>query len=50
MKVLLTGANGQLGQALQKDVPKGIELVIRNHSQLDLANFDACQSPLTEMA
>ena len=48
MKVLLTGANGQLGQALQKDVPKGIELVTRNRSQLDLANFDACQAAVHE--
>ena len=27
MKVLLTGAAGQLGQALQASVPQGIELI-----------------------
>ncbi len=44
MKVLVTGTNGQLGQALLKSVPKDIELIATNRSQLDLSNYQACQA------
>ncbi len=44
MKVLVTGTNGQLGQALLKSVPKDIELIATNRSQLDLSNHEACQA------
>ena len=42
MKVLLTGASGQLGQALIASRPEGVELVPLGRSDLDLANADAC--------
>jgi len=43
MKVLLTGASGQLGQALIASRPEGVELVPLGRSDLDLANASACQ-------
>ena len=43
MKVLLTGATGQLGQALIASRPEGVELVPLGRSDLDLANAAACQ-------
>ena len=43
MKVLLTGAGGQLGQALIASAPKEIELVATGRQQLDLADPDACR-------
>lgn len=36
MKVLLTGASGQLGQALQQQQPAGIELLALTRQQLDI--------------
>ena len=44
MKVLLTGAAGQLGQALQASVPAGVEVVATSRAQLDLADGDACRA------
>lgn len=38
MKVLLTGASGQLGQALLASVPQGLELVAPDRKTLDLAD------------
>ena len=43
MKVLLTGAGGQLGQALIASRPEGVELVPLRRSDLDLADADACR-------
>jgi len=43
MKVLLTGATGQLGQALIASRPEGVQLVPLGRSDLDLANAAACQ-------
>ena len=43
MKVLLTGAAGQLGQALQASVPEGVELLATSREQLDLADAVACR-------
>ena len=43
MKVLLTGAGGQLGQALIASAPEGIELVATSRQQLDLADLEACR-------
>jgi dTDP-4-dehydrorhamnose reductase len=43
MKVLLTGATGQLGQALIASRPEGLQLVPLGRSDLDLANAAACQ-------
>ncbi len=44
MKVLLTGAAGQLGQALIAACPVGIELIACGRQELDLADQDACRS------
>jgi dTDP-4-dehydrorhamnose reductase len=41
MKILLTGAKGQLGQSLQQCVPQDIELIALDHHQLDIT--DAAQ-------
>jgi dTDP-4-dehydrorhamnose reductase len=38
MKVLLTGANGQLGWELQRTVPPGIELVAFGSGELDITD------------
>ena len=46
MKVLLTGAGGQLGQALIASAPAGIELVTTSRQQLDLADPEACRGAL----
>jgi dTDP-4-dehydrorhamnose reductase len=43
MKVLLTGAAGQLGQALIASRPEGVELVALGRSDLDLADAEACR-------
>jgi dTDP-4-dehydrorhamnose reductase len=40
MKVLIVGAAGQLGRALQRTVPEHIELVAWDRSQLDLSQTD----------
>ncbi len=42
MKVLLTGATGQLGQALMASRPAGIELIACSRAELDLAKPEAC--------
>ena len=52
MKVLLTGAAGQLGQALRQQVPAGVELIATSRSgdpatgllRLDLADVAACRA------
>ena len=51
MNILLTGAAGQLGQALRQQLPEGIELIATSRSgdpaagllPLDLADADACR-------
>ena len=56
MKILLTGAAGQLGQALRQQVPEGIELIATSRSgdpatgllPLDLADADACRAAVLE--
>lgn len=44
MKVLVTGAAGQLGRALQETCPAGIELVAAGRGELDLADAPAIRS------
>ena len=48
MKVLLTGAGGQLGQALIASAPEGIELVATSRQQLDLADPEACRGAVQQ--
>ena len=43
MRVLLTGPNGQLGQALQRSVPQGIDLISQTRHELDLTDPWACK-------
>jgi dTDP-4-dehydrorhamnose reductase len=44
MKVLLTGAAGQLGQALIASSPPEVELIACSRAELDLANPEACRA------
>ena len=44
MKVLLTGAAGQLGRSLIAQQPAGIELIATSRQDLDLASADACRA------
>jgi len=46
--VLVTGANGQLGQALVKTVPAHINLVALNRGQLDICDRDAVTETITQ--
>ena len=39
MKVLITGSKGQLGHAIQKNVPKGIQLISLDKKEFDLYLF-----------
>jgi dTDP-4-dehydrorhamnose reductase len=48
MKVLLTGAAGQLGHALRQQVPAGIELIATSRRELDLADASACRTAVLE--
>ena len=56
MKILLTGAAGQLGQALRQQVPAGVELIATSRSgdpatgllPLDLADAAACRAAVLE--
>lgn len=41
MKVLLTGAAGQLGRELQRTAPHGVVLVARDSAGLDITDFQA---------
>tara|TARA_Y100001968_G_scaffold328056_1_gene374408 strand:- start:1014 stop:1904 length:891 start_codon:yes stop_codon:yes gene_type:complete len=43
MKVILTGASGQLGQALIEMKPKQVEIISLSRNDLDLENHDACR-------
>ena len=44
MKVLLTGAAGQLGQALMSSKPEGVEVIACSRAELDLADPAACRA------
>jgi dTDP-4-dehydrorhamnose reductase len=54
MKILLTGAAGQLGQALRQQVPEGVQLIATSRSGgeglvgLDLADAEACRAVVHE--
>ena len=48
MKVLLTGAGGQLGRALIASAPQGVDLVATSRQQLDLADPSACRAAVQE--
>ncbi len=44
IKILLTGATGQLGQELAATPPAGVELIPTSRLQLDLADAAACRA------
>jgi dTDP-4-dehydrorhamnose reductase len=48
MKVLLTGAAGQLGQALIASKPPGMELIACGRAELDLADAEACRAAVQQ--
>jgi dTDP-4-dehydrorhamnose reductase len=48
MKVLLTGATGQLGQALIASRPEAVELVALGRNDLDLADGEACRQAVRQ--
>ena len=50
MKVLITGANGQVGWELQRALAPLGEVVALGHAQLDLANADAIRQVLRHAA
>jgi dTDP-4-dehydrorhamnose reductase len=49
MKVLLTGAAGQLGQALIASRPPGVELIACSRAELDLAHAEACRAAVRDL-
>ena len=49
MKVLLTGAGGQLGQALIASAPQGLDLVATSRKELDLSNPEACRAAVQQL-
>ena len=48
MRILLTGAGGQLGQELCNSVPPGLELIATGRKQLDLADAKACRAAVEQ--
>jgi dTDP-4-dehydrorhamnose reductase len=48
MKVLITGAGGQLGTALAVCAPAGAKLVLAGHAELDIADGDAVSAFVAE--
>tara|TARA_Y100000589_G_C27194737_1_gene646287 strand:- start:1593 stop:2489 length:897 start_codon:yes stop_codon:yes gene_type:complete len=43
LKILLTGASGQLGSAILENVPKSVKIVTPNRNELNLSNKDQCR-------
>lgn len=48
MKVLITGAGGQVGWELQQTVPKGIEIIALHRADLNIADQSAVTSAVQE--
>ena len=49
IKVLLTGAKGQLGFSIEKLNPKGIQLVSRDKNQFDLSKINKIKKKLEDI-
>lgn len=49
MRVLLTGAAGQLGQALVASAPAGVDLIACTRAALDLADAAACRQAVLDL-
>lgn len=50
MRVLVTGAGGQLGRALLAAVPAGVALRARSHASLDIADSGAVEAAFADFA
>jgi dTDP-4-dehydrorhamnose reductase len=50
MKVLLTGANGQIGRALRGCAPPGVQVHGKGHSDLDITDARAVAEVIAEVA
>lgn len=48
MRVLVTGAGGQLGQELQGSLPEGVDLIACGHAELDVTAAEAAKSVVKE--
>jgi dTDP-4-dehydrorhamnose reductase len=48
MKIVLTGAGGQLGRELQKIAPAHFEMIALEHQDLDITNADAVKTKIAE--
>lgn len=42
MIIILTGSAGQLGKAIKKSMPKGVNLICPERKEFNLLDFDAC--------
>ena len=49
MKVLITGANGQLGWELQRTVPKGWQVTAFGHAELDITDASAVELTISDL-
>ena len=49
MKVLITGVNGQLGNALLNSLPEKIDLIQTNRNNFDLNDHEKCKQSLEEL-
>jgi dTDP-4-dehydrorhamnose reductase len=49
MRVLITGASGQLGSALQQSKPDGVELTALSRAELDISDHDAVALILSDL-
>ncbi len=49
MKVLLTGADGQLGKSISKSQPKSIELINLNKNEFNLLDQEQCRKIIKEL-
>ena len=49
MKVLLTGANGQLGQMIQIDRPQNVNLIALDKTKMDFMNQNLCYEKILEI-
>ena len=48
MKILLTGATGQVGYEILRSNPNNAEIIHPNREQLDLANYESCKNIVLE--